>query len=324
MKGWLLAAATYNLLWGGAVVIAPAALFTWAGIELPRYPEIWQCVGMMVGVYGVGYAIAAFDPLRHWPIVLVGLLGKVLGPIGFAFAWAKGLFPARFAITILSNDLVWWVPFAGILWAAISAAHKPADESVLTPEEALGGAIDQQGKSLLERSGSTPVLAVLLRHLGCTFCRQALADVAANRERIEKAGVMPVLVHLATEDQARTLFERYGVADLPRVSDPQARLYRSLGLVRGSFGQLVGPRAWIRGFRAVVIDRHGVGGPAGDGFQMPGAFLIRDGRVVRSFVHRVSSDRPDYTRLVENASTSTQGSLGAQDVTGSARESFPS
>jgi small multidrug resistance pump len=49
-------------------------------MELPRYPDIWQCVGMIVGVYGVGYLIAAFDPLRHWPVILVGLLGKVLGP----------------------------------------------------------------------------------------------------------------------------------------------------------------------------------------------------------------------------------------------------
>ena len=41
--------------------------------EFPRYPQIWQCVGMIVGVYGVGYLVAASDPLRHWPIVLVGM-----------------------------------------------------------------------------------------------------------------------------------------------------------------------------------------------------------------------------------------------------------
>ena len=118
---WLLAAAAYNLLWGAAVVAAPQAFFRWAEMELPRYPEIWQCVGMIVGVYGFGYAIAAFDPLRHWPIVLVGLLGKVLGPIGFAVALARGVFPPRFALTILTNDLIWWLPFAGILWAAWTA-----------------------------------------------------------------------------------------------------------------------------------------------------------------------------------------------------------
>ncbi len=85
------------------------------GTPRPNYPEIWQCVGMIVGVYGVGYIIAAYDSRRHWPIVLVGLLGKILGPIGFAFALAKGTFPPAFGLTILTNDLLWWIPFFLIL-----------------------------------------------------------------------------------------------------------------------------------------------------------------------------------------------------------------
>lgn len=302
MKRWLLAAAAYNLLWGAAVIGAPTALFRWAGMEVPRYPEIWQCVGMIVGVYGVGYAIAAFDPLRHWPIVLVGLLGKVLGPIGFVVALTEGVFPPRFALTILTNDLVWWVPFAGILWAAMSAAQKPVDKTVLSPQDALREAVDQQGVSLLERSQSTTLLVVLLRHLGCTFCREALADLSAQRNAIESEGVQLVLVHLGTEDQAATLFDRYRLADLPRVADPEARLYRSLGLGRGNFGQLFGVSSWIRGFRAALLDRHGFGQLAGDGFQMPGAFLIRRGRIEHSFVHRVSADRPDYAGLAAASS----------------------
>ncbi len=302
MKRWLLAAAAYNLLWGAAVIALPAAMFHWAGMEVPRYPEIWQCVGMIVGVYGVGYAIAAFDPLRHWPIVLVGLLGKILGPIGFVAAFARGVFPARFALTILTNDLVWWAPFSVILWAAISQAQKPPGDSIAVPREALRRALDQHGKSLLDRSQEAPLLVILLRHLGCTFCREALADVAMQREKIEAAGLIPVFVHLGAEEQAATLFERYGVADLPRVSDPAAHLYRSLGLARGSFRQLFGLRSWIRGGRAALFDGHGVGRLEGDGFQMPGVFVIRDGRIESAFVHDSPSDRPDYVRLaVEGA-----------------------
>ena len=114
-RRWLLAAALYNLLWGGWVVLFPHALFDGLSLARPSYPELWQCVGMIVGVYGVGYALAARDPLRHWPIVLVGLLGKVLGPLGFAQALARGTFPPEFGLTILTNDLLWWWPFAAIL-----------------------------------------------------------------------------------------------------------------------------------------------------------------------------------------------------------------
>jgi len=72
-------------------------------------------VGMIVGVYGVGYLISATKPRVHWPIVLVGLMGKILGPIGFAKALYDGVFPPLFGLTILTNDLLWWVPFGLIL-----------------------------------------------------------------------------------------------------------------------------------------------------------------------------------------------------------------
>jgi hypothetical protein len=76
---------------------------------------------MIVGVYGVGYLAAASDHRRHWPIVLVGLLGKVLGPLGFGVALIRGELPAAFGVTILTNDLIWWIPFALMLRDAARA-----------------------------------------------------------------------------------------------------------------------------------------------------------------------------------------------------------
>jgi hypothetical protein len=115
MKPVLLAAGVYNIVWGGFVLFFPLAMFRWFGMEPPNYPQLWQCVGMIVGVYGVGYIAAAFDPLRHWPIVLVGFLGKVFGPIGFVQAALEDVFPWSFGFNNITNDLVWLVPFALIL-----------------------------------------------------------------------------------------------------------------------------------------------------------------------------------------------------------------
>jgi small multidrug resistance pump len=53
---------------------------------------------MIVGVYGVGYYIAAYDPYRHWPIVFVGFSGKFFGPIGMAFYVMQGKIEGRFYI----------------------------------------------------------------------------------------------------------------------------------------------------------------------------------------------------------------------------------
>ncbi len=72
--------------------------------------------------------IAATDPLRHWPITLVGLLGKVFGPMGFVGAFLKGELPLAFGATLLTNDLIWWIPFAAILFHA-AKEHREAAAS---------------------------------------------------------------------------------------------------------------------------------------------------------------------------------------------------
>lgn len=118
MSWTLVAAGIYNLTWGAGVVLAPAFFFRIADLPAPTYLSIWQCVGMIVGVYGVGYLAAARDPLRHWPIVLVGLLGKVFGPVGFLMAASRDELPWRFGWTIITNDLIWIAPFALILLAS--------------------------------------------------------------------------------------------------------------------------------------------------------------------------------------------------------------
>lgn len=117
-KPVLLAAAAYNILWGAVVVLFPVWTLEAAGLANPAYPQLWQCVGMIVGVYGVGYGVAAFNPVRHWPIILVGLLGKIFGPVGFLWHVLGGSLPWALGLTIIFNDLVWWVPFALVLRAA--------------------------------------------------------------------------------------------------------------------------------------------------------------------------------------------------------------
>lgn len=303
MRTTLLAAALYNVLWGAFVVLFPTALFDWLGAEPPRDPAIWQCVGMIVGVYGLGYALAARDPFRHWPIVLVGLLGKIFGPLGFVFAWSQGTFPASFGWTILTNDLIWWLPFGAMLWQA--AKHHAQGGKPAAPAQpllqAMAAARTQHGTTLLELSHDRELLVVFLRHAGCTFCREAIADLAAQRPQLEAAGALPVLVHLSDEEQAALWLADTGLADLPRISDPARELYASFGLARGGLSQLFGPRVWWRGLRAAMAG-HGVGRLQGDGLQMPGAFLVRDGKVRMAYRHRSAADRPDYVELATSMS----------------------
>ncbi|QEG27345.1 hypothetical protein GobsT_20990 [Gemmata obscuriglobus] len=115
MRGVLALAGVYNLAWGAWAVLLPERSFANSGMQRPdqplHYPELWQCIGMIVGVYGVGYLIAASDPARHWPVVLVGFLGKFFGPVGLAYGVLTGRSSAEGLLTCVPNDLIWWAPF---------------------------------------------------------------------------------------------------------------------------------------------------------------------------------------------------------------------
>lgn len=111
-------AAIYNLLWGAWAVLMPDHFFTLVGMDPLNHPMVWQGMGMVIGVYGLGYWWASYDPTRHWPIVAVGFLGKILGPLGFFINYAQGIVPFEFIYTLITNDFVWWIPFFLILRTA--------------------------------------------------------------------------------------------------------------------------------------------------------------------------------------------------------------
>lgn len=301
-KGWmrwaLIAAGLYNLAWAALLILSPTAIFLWFGLPASAPEILVQALGLGTGVLGGGYLLAASCPLRHWPVLLMGLVSHLGGAYGLGTLVYQSDAPTAALWLSLFGGLIWCVPFALILHAAYEATLQ--QRRVLSPEivRMAMRRRTNQGVTLDEMSALSPVLLVFLRHAGCTFCREALADLAARRREIEDQGTRLTLVHMGTEEQGARFFAKYGLQDVPRVSDPERSLYRAFGLPRGSFGDLFGPKVWWRGFQAAILGRHGVGMLAGDGFQMPGVFLIFHGEVLRSYRHQSAADRPNYVALV--------------------------
>ena len=298
----LVAAGIYNLAWGLWVVLFPAAMFGVTEIEPPQHPWIWQCVGMIVGVYGIGYLIAAGDPVRHWPIVLVGLLGKTLGPVGFLVAALAGDLPWTWGWTVVTNDLIWWPPFA---WFLYQIARESTDTSGGAGERHVAELISEvpsrRGATLAELSRERPTLLIFLRHAGCTFCRRALADLRRERALIEREGVRLAIVHMSQPLKATLRLQQYGLQDVHRFSDPHCVFYRAFDVPRGSLRQLLGPCVWWRGLLAGLWEGHGLGRLDGDGFRMSGMFLLSNGQIVASHRATTAADRPDYPRFAREA-----------------------
>jgi peroxiredoxin len=174
--------------------------------------------------------------------------------------------------------------------------EEPDNTTPLNTEDALARAITTAGPSVLDLSRQRPLLVVFLRHSGCPFCIETLRDLSKQRQAIEGAGVGIVLFHMGPEPASALLFDANGVGDLPRVSDPERALYRALGLRRGGLWALAAPSVWWRLMRAAFVGKR-LGKAVGDPWQMPGAFVVHKGRVIRAFRHRTQGDRPAYTAM---------------------------
>ena len=127
MRFILWAAALYHVGWGLLIVAFPMQTSRLTGVEPGSYPQLWRGFGMVFAVFGVGYAIAARHPVKHWLLVFVGFLGKVLGPIGFLVGAVKGQFPWATGWTFITDDLIWWIPFSWVLYQAYRA-HREGRE----------------------------------------------------------------------------------------------------------------------------------------------------------------------------------------------------
>jgi hypothetical protein len=111
-RGVFLAAGAYNIGWAVFSILDPQWLFRFAGMPLSNYPAVFACLAMVIGLYGILYLDVARRPEDGWLVAAVGLAGKVLGPIGMGWLILAGKWPPSAFVLCITNDLVWWIPFA--------------------------------------------------------------------------------------------------------------------------------------------------------------------------------------------------------------------
>jgi hypothetical protein len=125
--------------------------------------------------------------------------------------------------------------------------------------------------------------------------------VARSRAAIEAAGTQVAFVHMSHPDEAARWFSEYGLADIPRVSDPEKHLYRQFGLEEGTLHALAHPRVWWPWFRTAVLRGHGAGMAGPNWRQLTGVFILDRGHLLTAIRHRNSAAHPDYVALVRGA-----------------------
>ena len=156
------------------------------------------------------------------------------------------------------------------------------------------------GSDVFTISENNLVFLVFLRHFGCVFCRESLVDLSKKMELFKSQNITPVFVHMTDPSTAESFFKEYHWEHVIHVSDPETRFYLAFGLVKGRFNQLFGLKTLVRGFE--VAATKGIFPTLttiGDGFQMPGIFLVHKGEIIKKFIHLSAADVPPYLELAD-------------------------
>ncbi|MEQ1822399.1 MAG: AhpC/TSA family protein [Fimbriimonadaceae bacterium] len=120
-----------------------------------------------------------------------------------------------------------------------------------------------------------------------------MSKLSQLRHEISAGGTQLAFVHMGAEVDANAFFSEYGLEVVPRFASPDQELYRKFGLNQGSVTQLMNFRTLTSSIGA-FREGHRQGKTAGDPAQMPGAFLISGGQVVRSFIARFPGEMVDF------------------------------
>lgn len=168
----------------------------------------------------------------------------------------------------------------------------------MVTKELLSQVKTNKDENLFDLSHERPVLLIFLRHIGCIFCQEALKDIKNQKSDIQDMNVKIILVHLASSAEGQRFFEEFGLGDLDHISDETCKLYEDFGLIKTNRRELFGFQVLLKSAESSVIRGNWPrASRIGDGFQMPGVFILENGIVKDSYVHQRISDRPNYIKL---------------------------
>lgn len=133
-----------------------------------------------------------------------------------------------------------------------------------------------------------PLVLLFIRHFGCPFCREHLADVRDRYREFVDAGGEVAAVTMGTPERAAAFREQHRLP-FTCFADRQQRAYAAFGVPRGNWSQVAGPGVWAAGIKAIA--RAGFGKPVGDIQQLHAEFVIdMDGIVRMAFLPKHSAE----------------------------------
>lgn len=292
----------YHLLGGIFIILSPRFFFSFGNLQPPNYIELWQMIGVYTAILGIGYFLASSNAIRHWRIVLLGFINKMVVVLWFVLSIFQGNTSSYIFKMVFINHFIWLFPFFIILYNAYKQEFVVDNELIrmnhVSADELLQIFTTNKMHTVTELAEQQPVMLVFLRHFGCTFCKETLLNIKKVQAEIEHLGTKIVFVNMLDEKKCMQELAKYNFKDVEYICDSESLLYKAFKLRRGSLRQLFGLKVIARALYLSFIKGIFSSSPMGaDIYQMPGIFLIYKGAIVKQFIYESAADNPPYLDL---------------------------
>ncbi|OEK07150.1 hypothetical protein [Roseivirga misakiensis] len=132
IRGLLLAATAYNILWGILIGWFPETFYQWVTETKNAAPSIIEWQGKAVLAMAAAYLACAIHPGKFWYLAFFGALTKLGGGIWFYYTILEQEVGKKGIFHLLMNDAIWIPFFVFIGFRAL--AYKKAKRE-MPPEE---------------------------------------------------------------------------------------------------------------------------------------------------------------------------------------------
>jgi AhpC/TSA antioxidant enzyme len=286
----LIAAGVYYLLLAVSSSVWPMSWYWTSGI-VPTDTEqailMVHVAGTPLYVFAFGAFISLLHPTRFWVVSAMLWLHNVIDFCVNLNATLNSRLPPLNGVLFMAFGALFAGAFGRVVWSIYRESSSSADSRPVTLDDALSLIPDGSAQTLAELSDTRPLLLVLIRHTGCTFCREVLDRLASELKARTAPPPTIVIVGLGRLEAIREMVNSFGLSQVLILSDQEQKVYRALELPRGGVWRLFGPRELWRAIGRGSLAHYGIGRVEGDPFQLPGTALIRDRKVVS--IHRAKS-----------------------------------
>jgi hypothetical protein len=125
-------AGTYNLLAGACMICFYHEGYKMLGVPKPELILPVQVMGILVGLFGVGYHLVAANPVENRNILMLGFWSKALSSVAAFYYVGVGELPLGFVPVLFFSDVIYLPPFYVIMQRLyrLAAVEKRASEDI--------------------------------------------------------------------------------------------------------------------------------------------------------------------------------------------------